>query len=148
MIDLDRFKIVNDTWGHAAGDQVLVAVATQLQQLVDRSKIATPGVHGTVIRFGGDEFVLSLHAPGAIDRDDVYRQLDAIRSMEVDVGDGGRAWLSFSIGIAVSQGPTQLAEALTEADLDTYEDKAARARRYEDRRAKSATSLDIPPPSR
>lgn len=51
-LDLDRFKVVNDTLGHAVGDQLLIAVAMKLQRLV--------GDDGIVGRLGGDEFVILL----------------------------------------------------------------------------------------
>ena len=57
MIDINDFKVINDTYGHAEGDRALVMVADALKSAVDATRIAT-----FLGRFGGDEFTLVVHA--------------------------------------------------------------------------------------
>jgi diguanylate cyclase (GGDEF)-like protein len=72
-LDLDGFKVVNDTWGHAAGDAVLRAVAERLRGLTRRED--------TVARVGGDEFVILCPGLGADDAETLGRRVrDAIRA--------------------------------------------------------------------
>jgi diguanylate cyclase len=56
MVDLDRFKMVNDAYGHAAGDVVLVEIAARLKQTAERIVSGRPDAETSVIRLGGDEF--------------------------------------------------------------------------------------------
>jgi len=94
LIDLDRFKVVNDSLGHQAGDQLLVQVAERLEQAL-ASETALLG------RFGGDEFVVVLDAPtdlGAARRLAARLQAEMSRPFPLE---RSQAVLTMSVGIAL-----------------------------------------------
>jgi c-di-GMP-specific phosphodiesterase len=97
FLDLDGFKFVNDSLGHAAGDRILIAVADRLRLLVPEGC--------TLARFGGDEFLL-LVEDATIEL--AHRIADAIDAALVEpfVLDGGEFFLTTAIGIALSDGET------------------------------------------
>lgn len=118
FIDLDGFKPVNDTWGHAAGDAVLVEVARRLLDNVRESDIAA--------RLGGDEFVVVLTE--AVDRSGVViAARNLLQALAVPYAlPEGRADVSASIGVAFYPEDGLAAEALlTVADQAMYRAKAA-----------------------
>ncbi len=135
MVDLDRFKMTNDTYGHAVGDRILVAVADQLTGLVGSLGLTS----GSVIRLGGDEFAVFLHHVGPIDSDRVRHSVEAIRRTTVSTNDGDdrtdatgdEITVELSYGIAHASGPVDLAELLDAADLEAYNEKSARRERSE-----------------
>jgi diguanylate cyclase (GGDEF)-like protein len=141
MIDLDRFKLVNDSWGHAVGDQVLCEIAEALGAVVAQHVRAGSGA-GTVIRLGGDEFLLTLHSRRPIERAALVQRLDEVRTRAVEPRPGERLALSFSIGVVVVDGPADVDDVLRTADLAAYDDKARRATLLGERR----TPLPPPPP--
>ncbi|WP_462116376.1 GGDEF domain-containing protein, partial [Lysobacter xanthus] len=90
LIDVDFFKRVNDTWGHGAGDRVLVEIASRLRALVREQD--------TVVRWGGEEFALLLPGTGPEGMAVLAeRALFAIGSQPVDI-DGSRIDVTVSIG--------------------------------------------------
>ncbi|NMM24158.1 MAG: EAL domain-containing protein [Phycicoccus sp.] len=115
FIDLDDFKTVNDSFGHACGDEVLVAAAQRLQSC------ARDG--DTVARLGGDEFALLVDDVTTAQVTAVAdRVLDALSKPPVEFS-GHSTVLGASIGIAVA-GPTETSETLLRnADLAMYEAK-------------------------
>ncbi|MCY1137536.1 EAL domain-containing protein [Actinoplanes sp. Pm04-4] len=124
FVDLDRFKVVNDSLGHAAGDALLTGVAGRIQSCLRDGD--------TAARLGGDEFAVLL--PGVLDADEAVpvarRILDALRE-PFDLL-GSETFISSSIGVAFS-GPDQhaVAELMVHADLAMYQAKKHGKDRFE-----------------
>lgn len=113
MVDLDGFKPVNDVYGHAAGDAVLVEVAARLRTCT------RPG--DTLARIGGDEFAIVLPSAGRNDAAAVARRTIERISAPVALAGAGDVAVGASVGIAVSQGsPHGGGDLLREADLALY----------------------------
>lgn len=122
VVDLDRFKQINDNYGHTVGDEVLVQLAQRLRE------VAPPGA--VVCRYGGDEFVLAANmADNRVDElaRDIVLALD-----EALWTSAGRVPVSASIGTTYSPPAdrSELAELLRRADLAMYSAKTAGGRRY------------------
>jgi diguanylate cyclase (GGDEF)-like protein len=111
VIDLDGFKPVNDTHGHAAGDHVLITVAGRLRY-----------VHGIAARLGGDEFALLLLDPNPAA---AAGQLAAAIAAAIRLPSGVAVSVTASIGLAPT-GPAGLAAALADADAAMYRAKTTR----------------------
>jgi diguanylate cyclase (GGDEF)-like protein len=124
LVDLNDFKSVNDTRGHAVGDQVLIAIANRLRSSVRGSD--------TVARIGGDEFVV---IAGDLDRGDgaamIAEKIGDMVQLPIPVGGGGPRKITCSIGISVfpddAQSPVDL---LAQADRAMYLAKALKEKRF------------------
>jgi diguanylate cyclase (GGDEF)-like protein len=115
FLDLDRFKAVNDGWGHDAGDRVLSDVAAHLRNGVRRQD--------SVIRWGGEEFVLLLPMT---DKDAARLLLDRLCSDGVGRRpDGTRQTVSVGIADLEQDKVTSWAELVTLADRRMYMAKEA-----------------------
>jgi diguanylate cyclase (GGDEF)-like protein/PAS domain S-box-containing protein len=124
FLDLDGFKEVNDTFGHAAGDLVLKMVAERLRRLLRRGD--------TVARLGGDEFLVLLPELGGLaDAERMAGKIRAKLNAPLDISDR-RVQTGTSLGIALYPIHGGTAEELMRhADAAMYEDKAARKRSRE-----------------
>ena len=118
FLDLDGFKEVNDDYGHAAGDEVLISSAQRLQACVRPGDIAS--------RFGGDEFVVvceSIHEQ--VDAEEFAARLSASMRIPHDTS-GGPIFCSVTIGFALSVADDSPKSLLGRADAHLYERKRAR----------------------
>jgi diguanylate cyclase (GGDEF)-like protein len=113
MVDLDRFKVINDSLGHRSGDTVLHEAARRLNELVPSTD--------TVARVGGDEFVLVVGpAATAADAEQIARRANEVLSAPIPV-DGVELHVSASIGIASYPADGTCAEVLlAHADAAMY----------------------------
>ena len=104
FIDLDRFKYVNDTLGHAAGDQLLLEVATRLTECVRQSD--------TVARLGGDEFTVIMVDTSGIANPKALSKKILQRLTEPFILEGEEVQISGSIGVAIFPEDGEDAETL------------------------------------
>ncbi|PJC86984.1 hypothetical protein CSW98_08365 [Vibrio sp. HA2012] len=116
FLDLDKFKSINDTYGHPIGDKVLAIVAQRL-----KSSIKTGDI---IARFGGDEFVVMLERPANIkDIDILCNRLESVTNEEIRIGHHS-FHLGVSIGVHVGDPQTESFDMIiNEADQAMYENK-------------------------
>jgi diguanylate cyclase (GGDEF)-like protein/PAS domain S-box-containing protein len=124
FLDLDRFKLINDSLGHLAGDRALIAIARRLETCV------RPG--DTVARLGGDEFAVLLDDLRHLeDVEPLTRHLEDRLAEPLQL-DGHEMYVSASIGIAFgSSGYERPEDALRDADAAMYRAKALGRARHE-----------------
>jgi len=122
LIDLDRFKHINDTLGHVAGDDLLRQLANRLFQLV--------GPAGTLARVGGDEFAILLSGPAAGAAESMCRAIQLQLGRPFRLFDDP-AFINASFGIAPWQPGSDAFTMLREADIALYEAKARGRGRWE-----------------
>ncbi len=117
VVDLDRFKTVNDRWGHAAGDAVLVEVAARLSVNLRSSDL--------LARIGGEEFLIALPATTRDAATIVAKRLcEATECTPVVLEDGTRINVTISIGMTVGGGDDPEAGGHGVADIVDQADRA------------------------
>lgn len=123
-LDLDRFKAVNDTLGHAAGDKLITEFAQRLSAIIRASD--------TVARLGGDEFAIiqdDISSPGDIEQLCERIVAEASRPFAID---GSVAHVGVSIGVALAgKDGLDIAELARKADIALYEAKARGRNQYQ-----------------
>jgi diguanylate cyclase (GGDEF)-like protein len=126
FIDLDRFKSVNDGYGHQAGDAILKAVADLLLETLRDTD--------TVSRYGGDEFVLLLPGVGADQVNSVAERIcEAARTRKATIADGKQVGITLSLGVATCDAENQFESVqalLAAADSALYNSKHSGRDRY------------------
>ena len=142
MLDIDHFKSVNDTYGHAAGDAVLRELAQRIESQVRVSDIAA--------RYGGEEFVVLL--PGAeLESGKLLaeRIREAVSATPIEIGSGKSVTITASIGIAsiapgrdVDDLKTTGDSLLARADVALYSAKSAGRDRVVTENAKQLPAMD------
>lgn len=125
FLDFDRFKVINDSLGHQAGDELLIAVSARLQQCTRRHVLAAHLASGEVARLGGDEFVVLLEGvTGTEDAVAVARLIQAEITKPFLIS-GQPAHVTASIGIVSGDlGYDSSADVLRDADIAMYQAKA------------------------
>jgi diguanylate cyclase (GGDEF)-like protein len=123
LLDVDQFKTINDSLGHEAGDDLLVALSGRLQQVIRGSD--------TVARLGGDEFVVLCELETEAEAYAVAERIANAWERPIPVGTGGEIFVSASIGITIASRPQSAETMLREADAAMYRAKEGGRGRYE-----------------
>jgi diguanylate cyclase (GGDEF)-like protein len=119
LLDLDNFKIVNDTWGHAAGDDLLVAVADRLRLAIRPTDMPA--------RLGGDEFAILLDDPSPGAGEAAAERISLLFAEPFHVHDR-QVTMRPSVGIATAGEGVSAEQMLRNADEAMYEAKADEVR--------------------
>ena len=122
FVDLDDFKVVNDTMGHGVGDELLVEVAARLAASVRESD--------TAARLGGDEFALLIDDAADPDAVDAFAERIVAAFTEPFTLTEAKVLATATVGVATSADSGDVDELLRHADLALYAAKAAGKRRW------------------
>jgi two-component system cell cycle response regulator len=119
FVDLDGFKPVNDQYGHASGDRVLVEIAHRLERIASRRS-------DLVARLGGDEFVILCEDTTAKDAEQIVTQIRSAVTEPIEISADLSLTIGLSVGVAIAATAAAApADLLRDADAAMYTDKAA-----------------------
>lgn len=139
FVDIDRFKLINDSLGHQAGDRLLREIAERLKAVVRDGD--------TVARFGGDEFTLLLEdITDAAEVRQVAERIAERMGDPIEIAPHRTIVASLSIGVAMSRPDATGDDLLHDADLAMYEAKAeglGRWKQYEGGSSRSLAQLEL-----
>ena len=116
FIDIDRFKIINDTWGHGVGDQLLIMLAERLEAVCRKED--------TVARFGGDEFIILCES--LRDESEIWLTTERIRAefaVPFELNEQSIS-VTLSIGIDICTSGDDVETLIRDADIAMYQAKA------------------------
>lgn len=117
LTDIDKFKLVNDTYGHAAGDTVLMTVAGRF--------LSHLRPYDTIYRYGGEEFLVCLPNANLGTANSVLERLRAgLEEEQIELDDGSRIPVTSSFGLAQVEGDLPLKQILERADQALYAAKS------------------------
>jgi diguanylate cyclase (GGDEF)-like protein len=116
-VDVDHFKDLNDTWGHATGDEVLVAMARRLASIIRETDV--------LVRWGGEEFLIVSQATSAGAARRVARRiLDVVGGQPFETSDGLSVTKTCSVGWAVFPWICKVPDAVPVDDIIKLADRA------------------------
>jgi two-component system, cell cycle response regulator len=115
MVDLNDFKRINDTWGHAAGDTALCVVARRLQDALRATD--------RIGRMGGDEFAIVLPEVRSEDCQQLAQRVRQISPIVIELSAGTDMRVGLSLGLALAEPGETFEAVLARADAAMYEDK-------------------------
>jgi diguanylate cyclase (GGDEF)-like protein/PAS domain S-box-containing protein len=131
FIDLDRFKLVNDSLGHAIGDELLIGIAGRVRSSTRAASAGRGSRDAVVARLGGDEFAVLVHDIGDKAQSSAIAQ-EVLRSLSLPFQLGGRQmFATASIGITLSSSGNTPEDLLRNADTAMYHAKAKGRARFD-----------------
>ena len=116
MIDIDNFKHINDTYGHEAGDDILIKVAGALNNRLGNKNVA---------RIGGEEFIGLIPSNNKDIKDKLDDIMNNVRSIKIQ-----NEIISISVGVSKMLSPNDFKEAKLEADRKLYVAKNSGKNKY------------------